>query len=67
MNLFQSISDWKAAKNEKHRVKMESLGKCPDCHGKGFIPAYVEVYSPIFNCSSCNGSGMYEDWEQYYS
>lgn len=66
MKLFQSILDWKAIKEVHHREKMQSLGKCPDCNGRGFTPAYLEVYSPSFDCSGCEGSGMYSDWERTY-
>ncbi|MCP8967238.1 methionine aminopeptidase [Ectobacillus ponti] len=65
MGLFQAISDWQAGRREKHRAVMEAAGKCPDCRGYGFTPAYDAVYSAPYDCPGCNGSGLYSDWLQY--
>ncbi|WP_234396850.1 methionine aminopeptidase [Bacillus massiliglaciei] len=64
MGLFSSISAWNAARAEKHRVKMEERGFCPDCNGRGYSPFVPTEYhfSDIYDCPGCNGSGKYEDW-----
>ncbi|MBS4172948.1 methionine aminopeptidase [Bacillus sp. FJAT-49736] len=61
MGLLNAFSNWRADRYEKHRSTMESLGKCPDCSGRGFIPAFTAYTAPI-DCPGCNGSGLYSDW-----
>ena len=69
VGLFNTISNWKAEREEKHRAVMEVLGKCPECNGRGFpmtysavYPAMGSIYSTSFDCHGCNGSGLYADW-----
>ncbi|PMC39357.1 methionine aminopeptidase [Bacillus sp. UMB0899] len=67
MDFLRGIADWKQARVEKVRTDMESLGRCPDCRGRGFTSSFTSVYLPptydaIFDCPGCNGSGQYEDW-----
>ncbi len=66
MDFLRGIADWKQARVEKVRTDMESLGRCPDCRGRGFTSTFTSVYLPtydsIFDCPGCNGSGQYEDW-----
>ncbi|MFC4617643.1 methionine aminopeptidase [Camelliibacillus cellulosilyticus] len=63
MNVFNAYSNWRAGRQEKHRSKMEALGKCPDCRGRGFLTLYDYEYAAPFDCPSCDGSGLYSDWE----
>lgn len=64
MGLFKALADWNNERIEKHRVKMESQGKCPECHGTGFyMPPIVFDDISSENCPGCNGSGAYSDWE----
>lgn len=66
MRLFNGISDWRAARKEKWISKMESQGKCPDCRGYGIepLPMTDMGFTQIFDCPSCNGSGLYSDWAE---
>ena len=59
MGLFNYLSDWKTNLYEKKIAQAESLGQCPDCHGKGFqIPFANEYYYPdTLECLGCNGKG----------
>ncbi len=63
MNFLRGIADWKQSRTEKVRADMESLGRCPDCKGRGFISAITSVYLPtydsIFDCPGCNGTGQF--------
>lgn len=61
MGLLNSFSNWRAERYEKHLSTMEALGKCPDCKGRGFIPAFTAYTVPI-DCPGRNGSGLYSDW-----
>ncbi|MDG5786711.1 methionine aminopeptidase [Evansella sp. AB-P1] len=65
MGLFSAISEWRTQQYEKRISKMESKGICPDCRGKGFnMFANEYYYSPAyFECSGCNGSGSFQDWQ----
>lgn len=66
MNFINAISEWKQARYEKMKTEMESLGRCPDCRGRGFTSSLTSVYTPtydaIFDCPGCNGSGQFTDW-----
>ncbi|PLR96799.1 methionine aminopeptidase [Bacillus sp. T33-2] len=68
MGLLNAFNEWKSARYENHISNMKAQNKCPDCRGRGFItyPASEYVfYSNPYNCSGCNGSGLYVDWYQY--
>ncbi|RFU68930.1 methionine aminopeptidase [Peribacillus saganii] len=64
MGLFDAIKQWKAASAEKRMLRMEEQGLCPDCSGKGFYTFAPNEfnYNNIYECSGCEGSGMYADW-----
>ena len=64
LGLLNSVSDWMAARQEKKINEMETLGYCPDCHGKGFntYNVYEFYYTNPYDCLSCNGSGSFDDW-----
>jgi DnaJ-class molecular chaperone len=66
LNFLRGISEWKQARIEKVRADMESLGRCPDCRGRGFTSSLTSVYTPtydaVFDCPGCNGTGQYADW-----
>ena len=66
MNFLNTFSNWKQVRNEKVRSEMESLGRCPDCRGRGFISTLTSVYTPtfdaVFDCPGYNGSGQFSDW-----
>ncbi|MFC7391716.1 methionine aminopeptidase [Scopulibacillus cellulosilyticus] len=64
MSLFNAISNWRSEKYKKHVSKMQALGKCPDCNGKGYMTIFDYEYAAPFNCQGCDGSGLYSDWEQ---
>ena len=59
MGFLHSISDWKTQKYEEHRTYMKSIGKCPECSGRGFIPTFRAVYNAPPSCSECDGSGVF--------
>lgn len=67
MNIFNAISEWKQGRYDKKLLEMKELGKCPDCNGRGYILTMSSLYIPsfesIFDCSGCNASGQYKDWE----
>ncbi|WP_232725478.1 hypothetical protein [Bacillus sp. FJAT-44742] len=43
---------------------MDKQGKCPECRGTGYqISAMEAMYSALYDCSGCNGSGLFTDWE----
>lgn len=65
MGFFSVFYNWQVQRYEKHKSEMQSLGKCPDCRGKGMIsvaPAFNDVYISPYECSNCNGSGLYSEW-----
>ena len=64
MGLFQTISAWNTARQEKHIALMQDKGLCPDCRGRGFssYAPYEYSYTNVYDCSGCNGSGSYVDW-----
>ncbi|MGM0873926.1 MAG: methionine aminopeptidase [Bacillota bacterium] len=66
INFINAISEWKQARYEKVKTEMESLGRCPDCRGRGFTSSLTSVYTPtydaVFDCPGCNGSGQFTDW-----
>jgi DnaJ-class molecular chaperone len=66
MSFLNGFSEWKQARNEKVKAEMESLGRCPECRGRGFTTSMTSVYIPaydtIFDCQGCNGSGNFTDW-----
>lgn len=65
MGLFQSLVNWQANRFENHRANMESLGKCPECRGRGVISGGWDYeYAIPANCPACNGSGQYAEWEK---
>jgi DnaJ-class molecular chaperone len=67
MGLFNAISVWKQANDEKRISKMESQGTCPDCHGRGFSPLFsefVDFTAYVDDCHSCNGSGLFSAWAE---
>lgn len=50
---------------EKQMAIMQMTNRCPDCKGKGihyFVGAEYFVGAPM-NCPSCNGTGLYTEWE----
>lgn len=66
LGILNGFSQWKQSRYEKVVTDMESLGKCPDCRGKGFTSSYSSVYIPnfdaFFDCPGCNGTGNFTDW-----
>ncbi|WP_047153468.1 hypothetical protein [Aneurinibacillus tyrosinisolvens] len=66
MGFFNAISNWKAAKYEKKIAEMQSQGICPDCYGRGFNPLLLHefLYTNLYDCPGCNGSGLFADWAQ---
>ncbi|MGX2958144.1 methionine aminopeptidase [Peribacillus sp. JNUCC 23] len=64
MGLFQTISAWNTARQEKHIALMQDKGLCPDCRGRGFssYAPYDYSYTNVYDCLGCNGSGSYVDW-----
>ncbi|MBM7643838.1 DnaJ-class molecular chaperone [Scopulibacillus daqui] len=64
MGLINAYSNWKTKRYEKHLTKMQSLGKCPDCNGRGYMTIFDYEYAAPYNCYGCNGSGLYTDWEE---
>ncbi|GGE39833.1 hypothetical protein GCM10011391_18300 [Pullulanibacillus camelliae] len=63
MGWFNKFSEWNTARQEKHRSEMETLGLCPDCNGRGFIPVSGLEYTQPFDCPGCNGTGLYSEWD----
>ncbi|MED1203403.1 methionine aminopeptidase [Heyndrickxia acidicola] len=63
VGLFSTISNWQEQRYEKLKLTMQEQGKCPDCKGRGFMPLYTP-YSAPYQCTSCEGSGMYDAWLQ---
>lgn len=65
LNFLQALSDWNKSKREQFRTDMESLGKCPDCRGRGYTTiissVYIPTYESILDCHSCNGTGAYSE------
>ncbi|SET98830.1 hypothetical protein SAMN05421676_11349 [Salinibacillus kushneri] len=66
MGIFQSINGWKENLREKRRATMEAKGYCPECRGRGFnvVPYSEAYYIPPMDCTGCDGSGLYSDWEK---
>lgn len=64
MGFFNAITEWQKKRYENHRAEMESLGKCPDCNGRGFLHSYSAVYMPALDCGGCSGTGLYSQWEE---
>ncbi|HZH61057.1 MAG TPA: hypothetical protein VEY70_16140 [Metabacillus sp.] len=66
MDFLRGIAEWKQERIKKVRDDMESLGRCPNCRGRGFTSSFTSIYLPtyeaIFDCPGCNGSGQFEDW-----
>lgn len=64
LGIFNQVTSWMAAQNERRKAEMEAKGICPDCYGKGYnIYALNEfTYSNLYDCPGCNGSGQYSDW-----
>ncbi len=64
MRFFSSFLHWHAQRYEKRRLKKQSLGKCPDCSGSGFIfstSAFDIIYMAAYECPYCKGSGLNSD------
>jgi len=62
MGLFNAISSWQADRYQKHVTKMQTLDKCPDCRGRGYINTISFDYAMPYECPGCNGSGSFSDW-----
>jgi DnaJ-class molecular chaperone len=70
MGLLNSFNDWRQARYENHLSQMKELNKCPDCYGRGYFvyPAIEYTYLELSpECTGCNGSGRYNDWESIKS
>ncbi|MFC5712022.1 methionine aminopeptidase [Thalassorhabdus alkalitolerans] len=64
MSLWQKLKEWHKKRYKKRIEKMEKQGKCPECRGTGYqISAMEAMYSALYDCSGCNGSGLFTDWE----
>lgn len=66
MGLLNSFNEWRTARYQNHVSKMKEANKCPDCHGRGFslYPGNeYAFYTSQYNCSGCNGTGLYSEWE----
>lgn len=65
MGLLNAFNEWRTTRQENHVSRMKENNKCPDCYGRGFLvyPANEYIYSNSFDCPGCNGSGLYNDWE----
>ncbi|WP_416151191.1 methionine aminopeptidase [Salipaludibacillus sp. HK11] len=63
MGLFQAVSDWNTARQEKRLDLMKEKDLCPECHGRGFNIPISEFYlsSDYYECPGCSGSGRYFD------
>lgn len=62
--MFNAISEWLDQRYKKYVNKMEEEGLCPTCRGKGFNLSGSEYfYTASYDCASCNGSGLFSDWE----
>ncbi|TCP22323.1 hypothetical protein EV207_13610 [Scopulibacillus darangshiensis] len=64
MGLFNAVSNWRSDRYEKHLSKMKALDKCPDCKGRGYTAIYDYESAAVFDCESCDGSGLYSQWEE---
>ncbi|ALC81539.1 MULTISPECIES: hypothetical protein [Bacillus] len=64
MKLFTFLSDWFHAQHAKHVNKMKAEGKCPACRGTAHISFISPFEGHSVVCPSCNGSGLYSDWEE---
>ena len=67
LGLLNAFNDWRTSRHEKHVSKMQEMGKCPDCYGRGFIPYPASEFAYVSNaldCPGCNGSGLYTDWNE---
>jgi len=63
MGLFRSLSAWQSARREKYISTMQEQNKCPDCGGRGFIMPAAYEYAYPFDCSGCNGTGSFQEWQ----
>ncbi|MDC3412139.1 methionine aminopeptidase [Aquibacillus sp. 3ASR75-11] len=63
MGLFQSFSNWRAAKYQQKVANAEENGFCPDCGGQGFSTFANEHFYTTYDCPSCNGSGLFSEWQ----
>jgi DnaJ-class molecular chaperone len=66
MGLLNAYNQWKENKYQNFVSNMKYQGKCPDCHGRGYtVYPYNEfAYFNSYECPGCQGSGLYQDWEQ---
>lgn len=64
VKIFTSITRWYHQKKQKHIDKMKQDGKCPTCYGKGFATITYPYAGEIIDCHSCNGTGLYTEWEK---
>jgi DnaJ-class molecular chaperone len=66
LRFLNALSEWKTARYEKKISEMRSQGICPDCHGKGFhsLPLNEFLYTDVYDCPGCNGSGLFSDWSE---
>lgn len=64
MGLMNALSQWRNNREEKRINQAESLGICPECRGRGFYTFADEYYyTNVYDCVSCNGSGLFEEWD----
>ncbi len=64
VKIVKLIKGWYHAYKEKHVAQMKELGKCPVCHGSGFTTIPSPYTANTFDCHTCNGTGLYSEWEK---
>jgi len=64
MKLLTFLGNWYDANRKKHIEKMRLEGKCPICKGVGFETIATTYIGHTVECHSCNGTGLYTEWEK---